>query len=62
MRMPRKMCNVTHFLCVIGQNVLRLPFRMMCNITHMLFILEQDDETDFQKNVQCHSLPVHHMT
>ena len=41
-RLPfSKMSNVTHFLLVIGQDVMRLLFRNMCNVTHKLLVIGQ---------------------
>ena len=42
-----KMCNVTHFLLVIGQDTMRSSFKKMCHVTHKLF-KKKCDETAFQ--------------
>lgn len=57
--------NVTDFLLVVGQDMMRLPFRICCNVTHLLLVIGQDvvtDESAIQKYLQCYSLPVGHRT
>ena len=36
------MCNVTHFLLVIGQDVMGLLFRKMSYVTHQLVVMRQN--------------------
>ena len=40
----RELCNVTHFLLVIGTDVMILPFRILCNVTYFvrLLVIGQD--------------------
>jgi hypothetical protein len=60
MRLPfRNIWSVgTHFLLVIGQDVMRLPFRKVWHVTHLLLVI---DETAFEQHVQFHSHSVGHM-
>ena len=38
---------VTHFLAVMGQDVIKLHFRKMCNVTHKLLIIGQHASVRF---------------
>ena len=59
----QKMCNVTHWLLVEWQDMMRLPFSKMSNsITHFLLVIGQDVIRLPFKNmcIECHSPTIGH--